>query len=234
MDCKLKPSLLHTVSLRCVSRSLSQADHIAQIEQRSSLRRVVNGISCCMLAIATALLVGCNDSLSSGSSLSGGGSLGGDGLGAPQQAPTPPPSEPSATLCSSGLAAQDLSGQCRANPPTMGALETGNGTSAAGITVASLTVSPTASHLLQVSWQPFGNNTSGYMVYYGITAESTNASVSDLPTNSGLIDPAAPSVTYDSVRDLGLFVGDTVCFRIHAYNLARTDIAEAFLGCSTV
>lgn len=155
----------------------------------------------------------------------------------PPPSPPPPPPEPippPVTSCSSGLAAQDLAGQCRAVPPTPGALEAVDGTSTAGLTVASLTVSQTASRVLSVSWQPFGTNTSGYLVYYGQTANSANALVSDLSTNSGLINPAAPATTYDSVQDLGLYVGDTVCFRIHAYNLARTVIAEAFLGCSAI
>ena len=153
---------------------------------------------------------------------------------APSPEPTSPTPEPTVIECGSGLAAQDLAGQCRASPPTPGALEAVAETSAAGITVASLTVSQTAARVLQVGWQPFGDNASGYLVYYGTTADTANALVSDLPTNSGLINPAAPSVTYDSVRDLGLYVGDTVCFRIHAYNSARTVIAEAFLGCSAI
>jgi len=153
---------------------------------------------------------------------------------APSPEPTSPTPEPTVIECGSGLAAQDLAGQCRAVPPTPGALEAVAGTSAAGISVASLTVSQTAARVLQVGWQPFGDNASGYLVYYGTTADAANALVSDLPTNSGLINPAAPTVTYDSVRDLGLYVGDTVCFRIHAYNSARTVIAEAFLGCSAI
>lgn len=153
---------------------------------------------------------------------------------APSPEPTSPTPEPTVIECGSGLAAQDLAGQCRAVPPTPGALEAVAGTSAAGISVASLTVSQMASRVLQVGWQPFGDNASGYLVYYGTTADTANALVSDLPTNSGLINPAAPTVTYDSVRDLGLYVGDTVCFRIHAYNSARTVIAEAFLGCSAI
>jgi len=275
MDWKSRASPLHTVSLRCDSRSLSPAVHTAPTEPRAPLRRIVNGIACCALAIATALLVGCSESMIRGGSLFAGSSLsGGNSISVPPQDPSPPPqdpivtpeepivpppepivlpvepapspteptpspseptdTEPTVTLCGSGLAARDLAGQCRASPPTPGALEAVDGTSAAGITVASLTESQTAARVLQVGWQPFGNNTFGYIVYYGKTAETANALVSDLSTDSGRIDPAAPTVTYDSVRDLGLYVGDTVCFRIHAYNSARTVIAEAFLGCSAI
>ena len=146
MDLKLKASPLHTVTLRCVSRSSSPVVHTAQFEQHSPLRRVVNGISCCVLAIATALLVGCSDIVPSGGSLSGsngnivpsGGSLsgsdiltGGDILTSPPLATFPPPPDSSVVStaqCGDGLAAQDLAGQCRALPPTMGALEAVDGT----------------------------------------------------------------------------------------------------------
>jgi hypothetical protein len=141
MDMKLKASPLHTVSLRCASRSPSPVLHTAQIERHSPLQRVVNGISCCALAIATALLVSCGDIESNGGSLSGGngnivpggGSLsGGDIFTTPPQDPTViSPQDPtvvSVAQCGDGLAAQDLAGRCRALPPTMGALEASNGT----------------------------------------------------------------------------------------------------------
>jgi hypothetical protein len=72
------------------------------------------------------------------------------------------------------------------------------------------------------------------MVYFGKTADTANVFVSDLPTDSGLFDPNAPTVSYDSLRDLGLYVDDTVCFRIYAYDLARTLVGQASLGCSAV
>ena len=116
----------------------------------------------------------------------------------------------------------------------MGALEASDGTNTALVSVKSLAVSQTVSRMLQVSWQPFGNDTAGYIVYFGNTADNANVLVSDLPTNSGLLDPSAPTVTYDSVRDLGLYASDTVCFRIDAYDLARTLVGQVFLGCSAV
>lgn len=183
---KLQALPLHTVSLRCASRFSTPVVYTAEIEQRSR-RRVVNGISCCALAIATALLVGCggsgSDSGSSSGILSGGnsissGSRSGSRIGTPQQ-PSAPPQEPSTTIqipiapqppsapiqepstsiqepsapieepspppeelgapvqepstaqCGSGMAARDLSGQCRASPPTPGALEAIDGTNVA-------------------------------------------------------------------------------------------------------
>jgi hypothetical protein len=132
------------------------------------------------------------------------------------------------------MAARDLSGQCRADPPTMGALEAIDVNSLAMTSVQSLAVSQSASSSLQVSWQPYGNNTAGYVIYYGTTSNTVNVLVSDLALNSGLINPRAPSVTYDSARNLGLYVGDTVCFRIDAYNSARTVIGQVSLGCRTI
>jgi hypothetical protein len=160
----------------------------------------------------------------------------------PIQEPSPPPEEPSEPIqeplpvvqCGSGLAALDLAGQCRTVSPTPGAFEANDGTSTAGASVLSLAVAQSASSSLQVSWQPFGNNTAGYMVYYGTTAATVNVLVSDLALNSGLYDASGPSVTYDSARDLGLYVGDTVCFRIYAYDPARTIVGQVFLDCRVI
>jgi hypothetical protein len=152
----------------------------------------------------------------------------------PPPEPSPPPPEAPVVQCGSGMAARDLSGQCRASPPTMGALEAIDGTNVAMASVVSLTVARSASQLVQVSWQPFGNHTAGYMIYYGTSANTVNVLVSDLSLNSGLISPSSPSVTFDSVRNLGLYAGDTVCFRIDAYNSARTVVDQASLGCRAI
>lgn len=159
----------------------------------------------------------------------------------PPEEPSAPPQEPSEPIqgtapvqCGSGLAALDLAGQCRTASPTPGALEANDGTSTAGASVLSLAVAQSASKSVLVSWQPFGNNTAGYMVYYGTTADTVNVLVSDLPLNSGLYDASAPSITYDSVRDLGMYAGDTVCFRIYAYDPARTIVGQITLSCISI
>ncbi|MDH3311346.1 MAG: hypothetical protein OEM48_01410 [Gammaproteobacteria bacterium] len=123
------------------------------------------------------------------------------------------------------MAARDLSGQCRASPPTPGALEAIDGTNVTMASVQSLAVAKSASQLVQVNWQPFGNNTTGYTVYYGTSANTVNVLVSDIN---------ATSVTYDSVRDLGLYAGDTVCLRIDAYNSVRTVVDQISLGCRMI
>jgi hypothetical protein len=153
----------------------------------------------------------------------------------PPQEPSDPIQEPSPVVqCGSGLAALDLAGQCRTVSPTPGALEANDGTSTAGASVLSLAVAESASISLLVSWQPFGNNTAGYLVYYGATADTVNVLVSDLALNSGLYDASGPSVTYDSARDLGMYAGDTVCFRIHAYDPARTTVGQIYLDCRVI
>jgi hypothetical protein len=153
---------------------------------------------------------------------------------APIQEPVAPIQEPSVVQCDSGLATRDLAGQCRAVSPTPGAFEASDGTSTAEASVVSFAVAQSPSSSLQVSWQPFGNNTAGYMVYYGTTADTVNVLVSDLALNSGLYNASAPSVTYDSVRDLGMYAGDTVCFRIYAYDLARTFVGQVSLDCRVI
>jgi hypothetical protein len=75
---------------------------------------------------------------------------------------------------------------------------------------------------------------SGYMVYFGRTAATTNVLVSDLPTNSGLFNPSAPAITYDSARDLGLYVGDTACFRVYGYDSARALLNQPALVCTSI
>lgn len=292
----LQASPLHTVSLRYASRTSTPVVHAAQIEQRS-LRRVAKRIFGVALSIATVLLVGCSDSLSSSNSKPGSGWIGGGGWigsppppsaapqessapieepspppqapsvpiqipgvpiqppsdptqeepvapieepspppeepstppqeepSAPPQEPTPPPAAPPSASCGSGMAARDLSGQCRASPPTPGALEAIDGTNVTMASVQSLAVAKSASQLVQVNWQPFGSNTTGYTVYYGTSANTVNVLVSDIN---------ATSVTYDSVRDLGLYAGDTVCLRIDAYNSARTVVDQISLGCRVI
>jgi hypothetical protein len=189
------------------------------------------------------MLVGCGGGVSEDNSSSGSGWAGSPVQPSdPIQAPSLPPQEPSDPIqepspvvqCGSGLAALDLAGQCRTVSPTPGALEANDGTSTAGASVLSLAVAESVSSSLQVSWQPFGNNTAGYMVHYGTTAETVNVLVSDLALNSGLYDASAPSVTYDSVPDLGMYAGDTVCFRIYAYDPARTVVGQIYLDCRVI
>jgi hypothetical protein len=171
-----------------------------------------------LLAAGLLSLTGCGSSLSGDSSVSSSLS-----------------SLPSQCANSAGLAAQDLAGQCRGTTLTMGALEIDRSASAATAAVsASLGAGTnTASATLTISWQPAANDAAGYMVYYGSTAETASVLVSDLPADGSSVDPAAPSVTYDSTRDLGLYAGDPVCFRIFPYDASRSLSSESQLVCAT-
>lgn len=71
---KLKPSLLHAFSSPR-ARSPAPAVRSAQIGPCSSLRWFAQRISCCVLAIATALLVGCGGSINGTGGAAGGGGL---------------------------------------------------------------------------------------------------------------------------------------------------------------
>ena len=59
-----------------------------------------------------------------------------------------------------------------------------------------------------------------YIVYRGLTVTSRIARPvpSVLPVTSPNFDPYAPSVEYDAGLDLALNKGESVCFRLRAYN----------------
>jgi len=106
------------------------------------------------------------------------------------------------TPCSgSGLAVTDLSGQCRASPPTMGAIEA---------------IDPNTL-LIRVTWPPYPGTASGYIIYYGPTSTTATNLASDVPIGTANFNPAAPSVSYQA-QDLGLSPGNAVCFQIFAYD----------------
>ncbi len=139
---------------------------------------------------------------------------------------------PASAQCSNGLASQDLAGQCRATPQaTMGALETPFSASASSMPAAAQENSTTT---LRVTWNPYSGNLSGYLIYFGPSADAANSLASDLPLASGLFDPAAPTVIYDPLRDLSLRPGDPVCFRIGAYDRSGSLADWSELACAVV
>lgn len=71
---------------------------------------------------------------------------------------------------------------------------------------------------LQLRWQANTDPVAGYRVYFGGAATNASTQVSDLPLASSTLDPAAPAVTLNAGRDLGLDPGASVCFRLRAYN----------------
>ena len=109
------------------------------------------------------------------------------------------------TQCSgSGLAAIDLSGQCRVSAPTPGAFEA---------------IDPSTLPIV-VTWSPYSGSASGYIIYYGPTSTTATNLASDVTIGTANFDPAAPTVTYQA-QDLGLSPGSAVCFQIFAYDTAH-------------
>jgi hypothetical protein len=156
----------------------------------------------------------------------GSGSFGsGSGTSSSTVSPTP-------AQCGDGLASQDLAGRCRAAPTAMGALEAEDGVIAtAALSAAGV---QSASRQVLVTWQPYSTDVSGYVVYYGTTPDNTSIYASDLSVASGAVNPLAPSVTYDATRDLSLSAGQSVCFRVYAYDGAHTLSDRSELTCTVV
>jgi hypothetical protein len=72
---------------------------------------------------------------------------------------------------------------------------------------------------LTLSWKPSTGSIQGYKVFYGTTASSATAELSDIPnTLSTSFNPATPAIKYDSWYTLRLLSGDSICFKIRAYN----------------
>ncbi len=119
----------------------------------------------------------------------------------------------------------------------MGALEVYESqvASAAGVdTAASITTQDFGASSLLISWQPYQGTTSGYLVYYGPTSETATNLASDLPIGASNLEPSAPSVSYQPALELGLNTGDSVCFRILAYDAARVPYDWSEIQCTVV
>jgi hypothetical protein len=122
------------------------------------------------------------------------------------------------TQCSSsGLAATDLSDQCRNSTPTPGALE--------AIDPSTLPI--------HVTWSPYPGTVSGYIIYYGPTSTTATNLASDVPIGTANFDPAAPAVDYRA-QDLGLSSGNTVCFQIFAYDTSHALYNWSEVQCTVV
>jgi hypothetical protein len=94
----------------------------------------------------------------------------------------------------------------------------GCGTSLVGPLTAGAS-SSLATGNIYVAWQPHPDPTvTGYVIYYGPSVTEATTIASNQPVNSPNFDPQAPSVSYDAAANLGLHTGDTVCFRLRAYN----------------
>jgi hypothetical protein len=87
---------------------------------------------------------------------------------------------------------------------------------------------------LNINWPPYPEGVAGYLVYYGSTPETATTLASDLPTDTSSFDASAPSINYQPLQDLGLNTGDTVCFRIQAYDTAGVPYDWAEVQCTAV
>lgn len=141
--------------------------------------------------------------------------------------------------CSTGGPA-DLSGACRnVSAPSPGALEAvGFQVASADTLTAFAAVQQTSDgskdNTLIINWSPYSGSVSGYFVYYGSTPETATTLASDVPNDPSSIDAAAPSISYQPLQELGLNTGDTVCFRIQAYDTAHVPYDWAEVQCTVV
>jgi hypothetical protein len=71
---------------------------------------------------------------------------------------------------------------------------------------------------LTVTWTPNPESVDGYIVYFGPSASSVTNETTEITAFAGSFDPASPAIEYDSWYDLGLQLGDNVCFKLRAYN----------------
>jgi len=75
---------------------------------------------------------------------------------------------------------------------------------------------------LTLNWDPSPGDVVGYRVYYGALADNT-------PTQ--VVDTGTTSASFVAGVDLGLQPGDTVCFRVKAYNnIMESDFSDATCG----
>lgn len=89
-----------------------------------------------------------------------------------------------------------------------------------------------ADPILQLSWQPNTDEIAGYIVAYGATDATATTTASTLALGSNGFNAQSPSVSYYAGRDLNLAAGDSVCFRLRAYNSSNTvsDWSPAICG----
>lgn len=89
--------------------------------------------------------------------------------------------------------------------------------------------------LLQLVWQPNNDGVvAGYRVYYGPSGDDATTQASDLALTAANFNPQSPAIAYNAQRDLGLATGQTVCFRLRAYNSQGALSAWSAPACATI
>lgn len=80
-------------------------------------------------------------------------------------------------------------------------------------------------HMLTLTWAPNAQRVAGYEVYAGPSAEPTKMRLLAVPRNLKLNSPA---MRLHVLRDLKALPGQSVCFRVKAYdNTAKSDFSQA-------
>jgi hypothetical protein len=75
---------------------------------------------------------------------------------------------------------------------------------------------------IRINWQPNTDPVAGYVVYYGPTPDTATTTAAELPVTNTAFNAVAPSVSFNAGQDLGLRDGQSVCFRLRAYNSSNT------------
>lgn len=88
------------------------------------------------------------------------------------------------------------------------------------ILAGNVTPSPDTVHntKLTVTWNANPGTVDGYIVYFGPSVSAVTNEATNITAFAGSFDPASPTIQYDSWYDLGLQLGDNVCFKLRAYN----------------
>lgn len=93
---------------------------------------------------------------------------------------------------------------------------------------------PATDTIVSLTWQPNTDPVAGYIVYYGPTAEAATTLAVQLALQADPFDGGPPSVAFNAGRDLSLNHGDTVCFRLRAYNAANVLSDWSAAACGTI
>jgi len=138
---------------------------------------------------------------------------------------TSPPSHGSATIDPTGQViytpAASFSGE---DNFTYGVTDADGDMAIGSVTVRVRCDTCPTSRTLVVSWSPNppADAVQGYILFAGPSEDASDQQVSAVEVTQSDFDPAAPTVEFDSWNDLGLLLGDQVCFRVKAYNSAGT------------
>lgn len=70
---------------------------------------------------------------------------------------------------------------------------------------------------VKFSWEPNPGTVTGYVLYFGNSSGSVNTFVKNISVLDSSFNATAPSMSV-AASELGINAGDTVCFKVKAYN----------------